>query len=238
MAVYACTDLHGQGWAWEKIKAILHDDDTLYFLGDAVDRGPDGVNIMIELLTRPNTIYLMGNHEDMMIDAHRSHNPGYLNNWYSNGGRITDEALTKLDNEVYNMVMECVCQLPFTANYTNKNGLTIHMSHAGFDMNSDPSTEDLLWDRNHFITDRWDIENYPNDYILHGHTPVEYLEEEREQMMLMLGLNTEITKTSAGSCFYDHGHKICIDCGVHFTGITTLFNLDTFEEIIIKNEGD
>lgn len=46
MATYACADLHGQGWAWDAIKSRLAPSDYLYFLGDAVDRGPDGVRIM------------------------------------------------------------------------------------------------------------------------------------------------------------------------------------------------
>ena len=37
MAVYACADLHGQGWAWDAIKNRLAPSDYLYFLGDAGD---------------------------------------------------------------------------------------------------------------------------------------------------------------------------------------------------------
>jgi hypothetical protein len=33
-----------------------------------------------------------------------------------------------------------------------------------------------------------------------------------------------------GAYFYAKGHKIDIDCGAHFTGYTTLLNLDTFDE--------
>ena len=39
MAVYACDDSHGQGWAWDAIKNRLAPSDYLYFLGDAVDGG-------------------------------------------------------------------------------------------------------------------------------------------------------------------------------------------------------
>ena len=40
---YVTTDLHGNGLLWRKIKEKLNIDDTLYFLGDAIDRGPDGL---------------------------------------------------------------------------------------------------------------------------------------------------------------------------------------------------
>ena len=60
---YAVSDLHGQGQLWEQIKEYIDDTDTLYYLGDAIDRGPDGINIMLDLLKMPNVIYLKGNHE-------------------------------------------------------------------------------------------------------------------------------------------------------------------------------
>ena len=55
MAHFVCSDLHGQYWAWEKIKGLLNENDNLIFLGDAIDRGPDGIRIAMEILARPNT---------------------------------------------------------------------------------------------------------------------------------------------------------------------------------------
>ena len=43
MATYACSDLHGNWELWAEIKKFLKPDDTLYYLGDATDRGPDGL---------------------------------------------------------------------------------------------------------------------------------------------------------------------------------------------------
>ena len=47
MAAYAFTDLHGQYEFWKQIKEFCQPDDKLYFLGDAADRGSDGVRIMV-----------------------------------------------------------------------------------------------------------------------------------------------------------------------------------------------
>ena len=95
MAVYACADLHGQGWAWDAIKNRLAPSDYLYFLGDAVDRGPDGVRIMQEILDRPNTTYIQGNHEQMMLDGMH----GYYDEmslWVYNGGSSTQKVLANM----------------------------------------------------------------------------------------------------------------------------------------------
>jgi serine/threonine protein phosphatase 1 len=67
--VYACTDLHGQYDLWKKISNYCDKTDTIYFLGDAIDRGKNGDKILIELLNDPRVIYLRGNHEQLMIDS-------------------------------------------------------------------------------------------------------------------------------------------------------------------------
>ena len=69
--IYACSDLHGNYNLWKSIKNYLKNEDTLIFLGDAIDRGSDGLKILYEIMRRPNTIYLCGNHEYMMSKAIR-----------------------------------------------------------------------------------------------------------------------------------------------------------------------
>ena len=41
----------------------LRPDDTLYILGDVIDRGPDGVKILQDMMARPNVVPILGNHE-------------------------------------------------------------------------------------------------------------------------------------------------------------------------------
>ena len=40
--ILACADIHGCYDLWIQIKKELKEDDFLYFLGDAADRGQDG----------------------------------------------------------------------------------------------------------------------------------------------------------------------------------------------------
>ena len=69
---YVVSDLHGNGLLWDKIKEKLNVDDTLYFLGDAIDRGPDGLYIMLDMLNDPRVTYIKGNHEQFVIDFLRA----------------------------------------------------------------------------------------------------------------------------------------------------------------------
>ena len=62
---YVMSDIHG---CYEKYRSMLETiefagDDTLYVLGDVLDRGPDGFKILLDMAARPNVIGLLGNHE-------------------------------------------------------------------------------------------------------------------------------------------------------------------------------
>lgn len=227
MAHYMCADLHGQYWAWEKIKRHINADDTLIFLGDAIDRGPDGVQIAMELLKRPNATYLLGNHEDMMLNYFAGENKKL---WYYNGGEITHQAIKELDAETRKWFLNEMNNLPTEATYQRPDGKIFSFSHAGYTPRThrEPIYNDLIWDRNHYtIDDNWDEKAFPDTIIVHGHTPITFIVEDRN-------MDEPIPP---GAFHYCNGHKIDVDCGVHFTGHTVLLNVDTMEEIVLdKND--
>ena len=68
---YAISDIHG---CYDKYIEMLQtinfsSEDTLYILGDMIDRGPDGFKIMLDAASRSNVVGLMGNHEAMALEA-------------------------------------------------------------------------------------------------------------------------------------------------------------------------
>ena len=67
--IYVMSDLHGCFDKYllmlEKIK--LSEKDTLYILGDVVDRGADGVRILLDIAKRKNVVLLRGNHDDTAL---------------------------------------------------------------------------------------------------------------------------------------------------------------------------
>ena len=65
---YAITDLHGMLNFWEQISEYCDETDTIYFLGDAIDRGVDGLRVMESLLKDKRVIYLLGNHEEFFME--------------------------------------------------------------------------------------------------------------------------------------------------------------------------
>ncbi|MBE6939301.1 MAG: fructose-bisphosphatase class III [Ruminococcaceae bacterium] len=62
---YITADPHGCYDAWcallEKIR--LTERDTLYVLGDVVDRGPEPIRLLQDMMARPNVVPILGNHD-------------------------------------------------------------------------------------------------------------------------------------------------------------------------------
>lgn len=230
---WVCSDLHGNKKIFDAMKEKIGAEDTVIFLGDAIDRGPDGWSILKEMLTDERFIVLKGNHEDMMVKAAKT---GYgfnrqFNHWFRNGGSVTWEACC---TEIGDW-LEKIEALPIIYRHTNAKGDKLLFSHSGYGpWNFEAELEDndiwiiegVLWDRAHFNED-WIGEK--DEIVIHGHTPTVFLIKE-------LVPKDTIDKLEPGALWYCGGHKCCIDCGTAFTGCATLMDVDTFEEEIFCEE--
>ena len=67
--IYACSDIHGQYEKYMKLWDIVTDEDELFIIGDVIDRGPDGMRILTDVMERENITFILGNHECMMYHA-------------------------------------------------------------------------------------------------------------------------------------------------------------------------
>ena len=88
MSTFAIGDVHGCLRALDTLLEFLPSkpEDTLVFLGDYVDRGPNSREVLerlIELSTKPNFVALLGNHDVWMLRA-RS-NEEWFKSWLSRG---------------------------------------------------------------------------------------------------------------------------------------------------------
>jgi len=234
MAVYACSDLHGMLHFYKAIKDMLQPEDVVYFLGDAGDRGPHPWECIKTILDDPQFIYLKGNHEDMLVKAMGRGYGSAFALLRSNGGKKTfEEAMEEPDWQNWKGRL---AGLPDKATYVNTQGETVYLSHAGFTPQTDHQgqmrwvwTEDLIWDRDHFL-DPWpEDEIFQKAIIVHGHTPIPYLLEDIDPACRM-------GEIEHGALWYAGGKKCCIDCGAVFTGYCVLLNLDTWDEEVFCSD--
>lgn len=225
---FACSDLHGMWKLWEQIDAFCDETDTIFFLGDATDRGPDGLKLMKTLLIDRRVQYIKGNHEDMLINAF------YENNFWLvayNGGDQTIKDFKRLSNDNQSWLIRRLEILPKEIEYTNSNGIHIVMNHAGYNPEQGTLTglreDSYIWDRRQII--------YPwkgdDRLIVHGHTPVPHLIKRLNEVAHITNnfydMPREIENVSIVN--YCDGHKIDIDLGSFATGKSALLDLNTLE---------
>lgn len=232
MANYAFSDIHGNYNLWEQIKNYCKPEDTIYFLGDAIDRGQNGVKIMKELIEDPRVIYIKGNHEYIMERYFLNPTKENLDFWDKNGGIPTQQQLCSISKEEIINLLEAIQSMPYYYKYINTKEQEIFLSHSGFYAELDKIKEsDKGWYKLKLLQDREHIEKPESiwfhasdiDYIIHGHTPTKYFK---------FLYNKEIEKDKPA--FY--GHKIDIDIGTYENKKIVLFNLDDFSYKIFEGE--
>lgn len=239
---YAITDLHGMWNLWEQISEYCDETDIIYFLGDAIDRGVDGLKVMESLLKDKRVIYLLGNHEEFFMeiapqlvglneeDILISQNEEFYL-WLCNGGYDTMKAFTHLTRQEQNWLLTEIHKLQDTDIYINKNDKIIHLSHAGtdptynkYDIMTFGNSNLYTWDRKHFYRP-WAKEGLEDWYVVHGHTPVQVLRKKLNELSKFYQLNKNFKQTNEILCYCD-GHKFDLDLGCFETKTVALFDLD------------
>ena len=186
--IYVISDLHG--YPFDKFLGLLKkagfaDDDTLYILGDVIDRGADGIKYLQWSLNQPNVTLLLGNHEKMMrecdflFDKKVSDSLKDLNGlqrinlaiWMANGAEPTVEGLFALSDEERAEIGLYLYALPVYKRISvgEKEYLLVHSGLRDFRADKpleEYSTDDMVWGRP-LLTDRY----YDDIITVFGHTP-------------------------------------------------------------------
>lgn len=213
MATYVISDIHGQYEMFmELLEQIrLKKTDTLYILGDILDRGPHPIKTLLKLMEMPNVICLAGNHElmavecleflmeeikDISLDKLDEKMLENLVTWQYNGSKTTIDEFRVLDREMQQKVIDFIKDfLSFEEVLINgKNYLLVHGGLGNFYPGraiEDYSLEELIWSRAEY-----DIQYFEDTYVVTGHTPTQ----------MILG------NPRPGYIFRRNNH-IAIDCG-------------------------
>ena len=238
---YAIADLHGRKDLWHEFALELDENDKVYVLGDAIDRGPDGIELLQILMKDPRVTFLKGNHEEMLYNSieeqHYNNSPWWepqpleqtaFYQWVCNGGDITYEQFMALDADKRCKILNYISDAPSYAVYDNKNQQQILLSHSGASLKEfrkivfnrcsiREQSNILLWNREHF---KQNEKINDNIYIVHGHTPIDF-------MLPHAG------KASERILRYNNGHKINLDIGAVWINKLAVLDLDTLEEFYV-----
>lgn len=231
--IYVISDLHG---CYEQYKQMLekiqfNNDDTLYVLGDVIDRGDSGIKILLDMMRRNNVIPILGNHEYMAYsvlkklnveitalnyDKHLdSDSVQMYENWMFNGGITTIQEFSKLDRVQRDAIIEYIGEFALYEELEvgENKFVLVHGGLVGFSEEkslADYDIHDMIWGRCDYAR-----QYYPDKYLITGHTPTHNIDN---------GYKGKI---------YCKNNHIAIDCGVVYGGKLGCICLDTLEEFYV-----
>ena len=232
MATYIMSDMHGE---YSKFISMLElikfsDNDTLFILGDIIDRGPEPIKLLKELSFRSNVFCLLGNHElmaidmleDLLVEIKEENCETHIDTsiinklveYQSNGGDITLRRFKELSHQERFDLLEYLKEFELYDVVDIGDKKTFILSHTG-NINpnkklSEHSVEELT-----FIRADYDKQVFvePDVYIVCGHTPT-------------------LAITGKAEIYYKNNY-INIDCGATFGGRLACLRLDDFKEFYI-----
>ncbi|MBQ8316933.1 MAG: metallophosphoesterase [Lachnospiraceae bacterium] len=232
--VYCMSDIHGyyEGYMEMLEKINLRDDDTLFVLGDVIDRGKGGIKILQDMMMRFNVIPILGNHEYMAINCMKFLNQEItedsiknldegtvrgLMEWQNVGGQVTIDEFHKLDAEEKQDIIDYIEEFSLYEEVKVK-GKDYVMVHAGL-VNFAP---DRPLDDYHYYELLFKVPDYsrvyfPDKYLVTGHLPNRCIQGNNHQDKIFKG-NNHIAIDCGSSCRGSGGRLgcICLDTGEEF----------------------
>lgn len=216
--IYCISDIHGMYDLYiELLKKInLQDNDVLFVLGDVVDRGPEPMKILLDMMERDNVIPFLGNHDYMALIClqlymNQEEDP-FFDEWKENDGQTTFDTFIQLSKEDQIHVIEYLKTFRLYAKIKVQENTFILM-HGGignFDVHKaldEYTLSDLIFTRPNYHQ-----EYYPDQYLVTGHTPTPLIDEDCKS-----------------GTIYQKYHHIAIDCAACFGYHLGAICLDTLK---------
>lgn len=202
MKTWAIGDLHGHYDQFVRLYSQIlsegfnPDDDTLVFLGDYVDGGPQTKDVLDWLILHkqkyPHWQMLYGNHEDLMLDAlvYNGRIYGSYDLWWNQGGRATfesylppeltsyEKAISQVKDHILVEHLEFLMKLPryyetddyFFVHAGVSPSLELEDFKKKLDSQDEESEEQAIWIREEFLKSKKDW----GKKIIFGHTIFPY----------------------------------------------------------------
>lgn len=230
---YVMADIHGEYDKYIEMLELINfqDEDTLYVLGDVVDRGEQPIEVLMDMAERPNVYPIIGNHDQMAIDALSKLMADISNGrtdklspdtmkafaeWRENGGAKTIEGFIKLSEEERQDMLDYLCDFSLfeAVDIDDKTFILVHSGLGDFDNKGkhlkNYTVLDLAFTRVDYERKYFDDDNI---FIVSGHIPT--------------------FKLCGEDKIYKTHNNICIDCGAVYGKSLACLCLETMEEYYV-----
>lgn len=168
--IYCMADIHGEVDRYHQMLEVINfsDNDTLYIIGDVIDRFPGGIELLKEIMDKSNIKLILGNHEHMMLDVLGPYSLYCSKSmWLANGGEHTyNEWVYMTDPQVKDQILKYLLAVPDHLDI-EVNGRKFHLVHGC----PGDNTNNRVWER------PLNLGKAPFDdrMVILGHTPTCHL---------------------------------------------------------------
>ncbi len=234
MSTYVISDIHGEYDKYkEALKSIeFKDTDTLYVLGDIIDRGPNSMKILLDMMMRFNVIPILGNHEYMamlvlqflLMEINEDNvdyverNPQVIENlsrWMNEGGTKTIEEFNTLSISEKYMIIDYLEEFRLNDELILNNKYYVLVYAGLMNFKEERPLEDYKYYE--CLLHRTDYSKalYKDKFLITGHTPTRFIHTDRSDLV------------------YKNNNHIAIDCGFASGGKLGIIRLDDEVEFYI-----
>ena len=215
--IYAVSDIHGNFDKYTKLLETINfsPDNTLYILGDIIDRGYDGFKILLDAL--PSIINYIRKGKEAGFTPKDAE---AVDLWFYNGGEPSFIDFLSLNADDMQLAWDCMNSMPLYKEVEVR-GQKFLLLHGGL-KNFSPSRPIEEYERDEIVWCRPqpDTTYYSDKYVVVGHTPT------------ILLYNATGVETDEAN-FFKTDSFIDIDCGCGHNGRLGCLCLDTMEEIYV-----
>lgn len=224
--IYVIGDIHGDKEKFDSMMEKLSptDNDTVFVLGDIINIGDSSIELLQDMMYRPNVYPVLGEHEYMakkvfpllaefasIDEAHeklQGENKELFEKWLKMKSEKTTEDFLSLDEEGKESIIDYLSEFePFEE--ISAGGKSFVLCHAG--INNFEEDKDLSeYDEEDFVFAKTDYSTiyFADRYLVTGHTP------------------TAVIDRSLTGKVYSKKRHLAIDCGCGYGGRLAAVCLD------------
>ncbi len=218
---YVISDIHGYYKEYlELLKKIkFKDSDNLYVLGDIVDKGPEPVKVLQDMMLRVNVFPLLGNHDYSAMklllakqkgrDGLSAEEQMELKAWMQDGGAVTAKQFMELSEEEREDILDYMEEFLLYGEVKVGRGVYV-LAHAGLDnFSPDRPLEDYHYSELIYHQPDYNRVYFKDKILVTGHRPTFKIDEQYRGMI------------------FEKNNHVAIDCGAAYGERLGVYCLET-----------
>lgn len=229
---YVISDIHGYYEEYLRLLKQINfkESDNLYVLGDIVDRGPEPVKVLQDMMYRVNVFPLLGSHDYAamklllkMQEAKESDVPlsggqKELKEWMQNGGAVTAKQFMELDEEEREDLLDYLEEFLLYAEVKAGRSKYV-LVHAGLDhFSPERDLEDYHYSELIYHKPDYNKVYFKDRILVTGHCPTFKIDEQYRGMIV------------------EKNNHVAIDCGAAYGERLGAYCLETGKKYYVDIE--